>query len=167
MMKRSLVIAAMTLGLAGSAQAAGEFVNTDGAMDDITSGNFKLGGMYDSDYSIGAIMQVGHILDLKVGLDGTGLDFHVWKMRLKTNSAYLNRHPIEFYASAGVGYRWEDGGQGDGVILRAPGGADWQFTSSGWSCYLEVGPSYNFGKDNNDDMNGFRIMSGTGIRYNF
>ncbi len=166
-MKQSLVIAAAVLALAGSAQAAGEFVDTDTAMEDISSGNFKLGGMYDSDYDIGGIMQIGHIIDLKVGIKGTGVDFHVWKMKLETNSAYLNRHPLEFYASAGLGYRWDDGGQGDGVILRAPGGADWQFTSNGWSCYLEIGPSYNFGKDNNDNANGFRIMSGTGIRYNF
>ncbi len=167
MIKRSLVIAATTFVLAGSAQAAGEFVETDGVMDEINSGNFKLGGMYDSDYNVGGIMQFGHLLDLKVGIDGAGADLHFWKMKLNVNSAYLKRHPIEFYASAGLGYRWQDGGQGDGLIMRAPGGADWQFTSSGWSCYLELGPSYNFGKDKNDNANGFRIMSGTGIRYNF
>ena len=165
MTKINLVTLSTLLLLSQSVQAAGEFVTTD-SIDQISSGSFKLGGMYDSDYDVGAIMQFGHLLDLKVGLDGAGVDFHLWKMKLKTNSAYLNRHPLEFYASAGLGYRWDNGGQSDGLILRAPGGADWRFTANGWSCYLEVGPSYNFGNSSNN-KNGFRIMSGTGIRYNF
>ena len=41
------------------------------------------------------------------------------------------------------------------------------FSRNGWSCYLEVGPSFNFGDDPHGDRNGFNIMSGTGIRYSF
>ena len=163
MTKKTLLTLSTTLLLTQSVYAVGEFADGN-ALEQISSGDFKLGGMYDSDYDVGAIMQFGHILDLKVGIEGAGVDFHFWKMKFKTRSAYLTSHPLEFYASAGVGYRWDDGGQSDGLILRAPGGADWKFSKNGWSCYLEVGPSYNFGSAN---KNGFRIMSGTGIRYNF
>ena len=168
MIKRILSVAATTFVLAGSAEAAGEFVAPDtNAMEEISSGNFKLGGMVESDYGVGVSMQFGHLLDVKAGIQGAGADFHFWRMKLETDNAYMNRHPLEFYASAGVGYRWDDSGQGDGFIVRAPGGADWQFSRNGWSCYLEIGPSYNFGKDPQGDRNGLNLMSGTGIRYNF
>ena len=163
MMKNILIITTASICLTGSVQAAGEMTNLDGAaMDKISTGNFKIGIMSESDYGIGVTMQFGHLLDVKVGHQGGGADFHFWHMKLNTDSAYMNRHPLEFYASAGLGYRWEKGGQGNGLIVRAPGGADWQFTTKHWSCYLEIAPSYNFG-----DNNGFNLMSGTGVRYNF
>ncbi|MCJ7765519.1 MAG: hypothetical protein MUP09_06210 [Thiovulaceae bacterium] len=168
MIKRILAVTVTTLVLTASAEAAGEFVSPDGAaMDEISSGDFKLGAMVESDYGIGVSAQFGHLLDVKAGHSGAGADFHFWHMKLQTDSAFMNRHPLEFYASAGVGYRWDDSGQGEGVIVRAPGGAVWQFSSNGWSCYLEVAPSFNFGDDPHGDRNGFDLMGGTGIRYNF
>ena len=152
MIKQILAVTVTTLVLSASAEAAGEFVSPDSAaMDKISSGNFKLGAMVESDYGLGVSAQFGHLLDVKAGDRGAGADFH----------------PLEFYASAGVGYRWDDSGQGEGLIVRAPGGADWLFSRNGWSCYLEVGPSFNFGDDPHGDRNGFNIMSGTGIRYSF
>ena len=167
-MKRILAATVTTLVLTASAEAAGEFVSPDAtAMEEISSGNFKLGAMLESDYGIGVSMQFGHLLDVKAGDRGAGADFHFWRMKLETDSAYMNRHPLEFYASAGAGYRWDDSGQGEGLIVRAPGGAEWQFSRNGWSCYLEVGPSFNFGDDKHGDRNGFALMGGTGIRYSF
>ena len=168
MIKQILAVTVTTLVLSASAEAAGEFVSPDSAaMDKISSGNFKLGAMVESDYGLGVSAQFGHLLDVKAGDRGAGADFHFWRMKLDIDSAYMQRHPLEFYASAGVGYRWDDSGQGEGLIVRAPGGADWLFSRNGWSCYLEVGPSFNFGDDPHGDRNGFNIMSGTGIRYSF
>ena len=159
----------LTLALSTTIMAEqGEFTKLDKeTMSQVASGKLKVGAMVDSDYGFGATGQLGHLLDVKLGLDGTGADFHVWSMDFKDKSAFLRERPLEFYVSAGMGYRWNDNGQGDGFIVRTPIGADWQFSKSGWSAYLEVGPSYNFGTERNGDRNGFRIMSGTGIRYNF
>ena len=146
----------------------GEFTKLDkSTLDEVASGKFKVGAMIDTDYGFGATGQLGHILDIKLGIEGAGADFHVWSMDFKDKSAFLRERPLEFYVSAGLGYRWNDSGQGDGFIVRTPIGADWQFSKTGWSAYLEVGPSYNFGTDTNNNRNGFSIMSGTGIRYNF
>jgi len=146
----------------------GEFTKLDkNTMKEVVSGNFKVGAMVDSSYGFGATGQLGHLLDVKLGLEGAGADFHVWSMAFKDKSAFLKKRPLEFYVSAGAGYRWSDNGEGEGFIVRTPIGADWQFSQDGWSAYLEVGPSYNFGSDSRGNKNGFKIMSGTGIRYNF
>ncbi len=146
----------------------GEFTTLDkNTMSEVTSGKFKAGAMVDSDYGFGATGQLGHILDIKLGIEGVGADFHVWSMEFKDKSAFLRERPLEFYVSAGMGYRWNENGQGDGFIVRTPIGADWQFSKTGWSAYLEVGPSYNFGTNTTNNRNGFTLMSSTGIRYNF
>lgn len=164
-LKTSMLIFALSTTLVAQ---QGEFVKLDKeTMSGVVSGNFKVGAMVDTDYGFGATGQLGHILDVKLGLDGAGADFHVWSMDFKDKSTFLRERPLEFYVSAGMGYRWNDSGQSDGFIVRTPIGADWQFSKSGWSAYLEVGPSYNFGEQSNGDSNGLRIMSGTGIRYNF
>ena len=164
MINRFLQITLVTLALSTSLLSQqGEFTKLDkNTMSEVVSGKFKVGAMVDSDYGFGATGEFGHLLDVKLGLDGAGANFHVWSMDFKDKSAFLRERPLEFYVSAGVGYRWNENGQGDGFIVRTPIGADWQFSKTGWSAYLEVGPSYNFGDGNN-----LRIMSSTGIRYNF
>jgi len=146
----------------------GEFTQLDkNTINKINSGNGKAGVMLDTDYGFGATAQIAHLLDIQLGIQGLGADFHLWKMDFQNKSTFLQEHPLEFYVSAGLGYRWDDAGEGDGFIVRTPIGADWQFSKVGWSAYLEVGPSYNFGRNKHNNRNGLNIMSATGIRYNF
>jgi len=146
----------------------GEFTKLDNStINKVKSEKFKAGIMADTDYGFGATGELAQVLDIKLGIQGVGADFHIWHMDFQDKSAFLQEHPLQFYVSAGLGYRWDDVGEGDGFIFRTPIGADWQFSKIGWSAYLEVGPSYNFGADKNNKRNGFNLMSGTGIRYKF
>ncbi|MEA2073450.1 MAG: hypothetical protein U9O86_07685 [Campylobacterota bacterium] len=167
-MKKKILTLLSILALSSSLAAQqGEFISLDKeTFSDVSSGKFKVGAMVDTDYGFGASGQLGHIIDIKLGLEGVGADLHIWKMDFKDNSTFLKERPLEFYISAGMGYRWSTFGQDEGFVVRTPIGADWQFSKQGWSAYLEVGPSYNFSTDTNN-RNGLSFMSGTGIRYNF
>ena len=164
-LKKSILALAISTSLMAQ---EGEFIQFDENMvKEVASGKFKVGAMVDSDYGFGINTQLGNVIDLKLGVDGFGADLHIWTMDFKDKSAFLKERPLKFYISGGMGYRWNDNGQGNALIVRTPIGADWQFSKNAWSAYLEVGPSYNFSEKSNGDRSGFRVMSGTGIRYSF
>lgn len=167
-MKKSITCLLSVFVFATSLMAQqGEFTSLDAeTLNGLKSPKFKVGAMIDADYGFGASGQLANILDVKLGVEGVGADFHIWKMDFKDKSSFLKERPLEFYVSAGMGYRWSTFGQDSGFVVRTPVGADWQFSKEGWSAYLEVGPSYNFSTESNK-RNGLSMMGGTGIRYSF
>lgn len=122
-----------------------------------------------NDYGLSVNVQFGNSFEFIIGSDGLGIDYAFWHYDLLPKNKFFAKRPLTFYAAGGAGYAWNDtNGIDEGLVIRAPAGADWKFAKQ-WSVYASLAPSINFVKEQDYRDSGveLQLMSNLGIRFHF
>ena len=175
-MNKVLLAVLLTLGL--STAAIAENPATEGTYTAPDASTLDFSGDYDFaigaavDYNAGLTMQFKKMIDVSIGISGVGADFIFFRYDFMPESKFFSKKPMSFYVGGGLGYVWDEkyANMREGLILRTPIGADWQFHNK-WAVYLSAAPAINFEKDtkhnNNDGDTKFIVIGTVGIRYLF